>query len=102
MSNWISATFQFPNAEQEVRLFCKNQWRTYQCIGFYVPEKMDEDKSDYCWDYEMIDYDEETDTNYVHPGWYERIYNWDYYGAIGINDEVLYWKPLDDGPNMEE
>lgn len=98
MDNWISVTSRLPKPEEEVRLFCKTQWGTYQCQGFYIPEKMDEEESDFCWDWEILEYDEENDVSYVQSGWYERIHNWDEYSAVAINDEVLYWMPLPENP----
>lgn len=98
MDNWISVTSRLPKPEEEVRLFCKTQWGTYQCQGFYIPEKMDEEESDFCWYLEILEYDEENDVSYVQSGWYERIHNWDEYSAVAINDEVLYWMPLPENP----
>ena len=95
---WIPASEQTPKAEEEVRLFCKSKYGTYQCQGFYIPKKMNEEDSKFCWDYELLDYDEENDISYVQSGWYERIYNWDDYSTVGINDEVLYWMPLPENP----
>lgn len=98
MNNWISANDHLPKPEEEVRLFCKSKHDVYQCQGFYIPEKMNEEDSNFIWDYEALNYDEENDVDYVQSGWYERIHNWDDYGAVTINDEVLYWMPLPDNP----
>ena len=95
---WIQTSEQTPKAEEEVRLFCKSKYGTYQCQGFYIPEKMDVEDSMFSWDYEILEYDEENDISYVQSGWYEQIHNWDEYGAVGINDEVLYWMPLPENP----
>lgn len=98
MNNWIFAADHLPKSEEEVQLFCKSKYGTYQCQGFYISEKMNEEDSDFIWDYEMLEYDEENDINYVQSGWYERIHNWDDYGGVAINDEVLYWMPLPENP----
>ena len=93
------STKAFPVAEQEVRLYCKTSAdKFYVCTGFYIPQGLQEDDSQYCWDDECIIYDEEEDCNYVSPGWYERIYNWPDYGAAKIYDEVLDWTPLEQVP----
>lgn len=100
MNNWIFANNYLPNPEEEVRLFCKSRYGTYQCQGFYIPDKMNEQDSEFSWDYEALDYDEEDDINYIHQGWYERIYNWPECGAVYINDEVLYWMSLPENPEV--
>lgn len=100
MNNWIPVTSHLPNPEEEVLLFCKTKYgnNAYQCQGFYIPEKMDEEESDFIWDWETLEYDDENDVYYIHSNWYERIHNWNEYGAVGINDEVLYWMPLHENP----
>ena len=77
MTNWISINNHLPKAEEEVILFCKTKYgnSTYQCQGFYIPEKMDSEESMFSWDWDVLEYDIENDVNYVHSGWYERIYN---------------------------
>lgn len=95
LESWIDVKFQLPIPEEEVELFCQTQWGTYTCHGFYIPDNFSEEDSDYCWDFECISsYDEENDCYYIAPGWYERIHNWDDYGAVGINDKVTHWRPL--------
>lgn len=95
----IYTTKALPETEQEVRLYCKTSTgQSYVCTGFYVPQGLREDDSQYYWDDECIIYDEDKDCNYVSPGWYERIYNWPDYGAAKIYDEVLDWSPLEQVP----
>lgn len=100
MNNWISVSNHLPKAEEKVLLFCKTKYgnSTYQCQGFYIPEKMDSEESMFNWGWDVLEYDSENDVNYVHSGWYERIYNWDEYSAVAINDEILYWMPLPKNP----
>lgn len=96
---WINPYETKPEAEKEVLLLCKvkNSTHRYKCIGFYEPLGMLRDDSDFCWDYECCDeYDEEHDDYLVNPGWYERIYNWDDYAAVGIMDDVIGWAYLDE------
>ena len=97
--DWISPNDYKPEAEHEVLLLCKvkNSNHLYKCIGFYVPPGTLRDDSNFNWDYECCDeYDEEHDDYLVNPGWYERIYNWDDYSAIGIMDDVIGWAELDE------
>ena len=96
---WINQNDDKPKAEKEVLLLCKvkNMAHLYKCIGFYVPPGTLRDDSYFGWDYECCDeYDEEHDDYLVKPGWYERIYNWDEYSAVGIIDDVIGWAYLDE------
>lgn len=101
MAEWISVKERLPETEQEVRLLCEtrpNHYQ-YQCQGFYIPEKsVDKDGGVFNWDYEACDYDEVTDTYWAHEGWWERIHNWDDYGAVAISDFVTHWMPLPQPP----
>ena len=93
--SWIDVNSQLPTPEEEVELFCQTKFGTYTCHGFYIPDNFSEEDSDFVWDFECMDsYDEENDCYYIAPGWYERIHNWDDYGAVGINDKVTHWRPL--------
>lgn len=102
---WINPNDDKPKAEKEVLLLCKvrNSNHLYKCIGFYEPPGMLRDDSDLRWDYEYCDeYDEEHDDYLVNPGWYERIYNWDDYSAVGIMDDVIGWAYLGEELNEEQ
>ena len=98
---WISVEESLPKAEQEVLVACKTRISgyRYQCQGFYVPRGMYREDSEFTWDYEACDeYDEERDDYLVNEGWYERIHNWDEYGAVSISDIVTHWMPLPEPP----
>lgn len=98
---WISVEESLPKAEQEVLVACKTRTSgyRYQCQGFYVPRGMYREDSEFTWDYEACDeYDEERDDYLVNEGWYERIHNWDEYGAVSISDIVTHWMPLPEPP----
>ena len=101
-NSWISVEERLPEAEKEVRVLCKASWNSkwrYQCQAFYVPKGTLREASEYGWDYECCDeYSEEDDDYFVNPGWYERIHNWDDYGAVGITDEVTHWMALPEKP----
>lgn len=98
---WISVKDGLPKAEQEVLVACKTITfgNRYQCKGFYIPHGMYREDSCYNWDFEACDeYDEELDDYLVNEGWYERIHNWDDYGAVSISDIVTHWMPLPELP----
>ena len=101
-TKWISVEERLPEAEQIVLVSCKQNGRRYQCLAFYVPKKWLREQSNFNWDYEACDeYCEEADDYYVNEGWYERIYNWDDYNAVGIGDFVTHWMPLPEPPKGE-
>lgn len=96
---WTNQNRKKPKAEKEVLLLCKvkNSNYLYKCIGFYVPPGMLQDDSYFCWNYEYCDeYDEEHDDYLINPGWYKRIYNWDDYSCVWIEDEVIGWADISD------
>lgn len=98
---WISVEDRLPEPEQEVLALCVRRpfGFKYQCKAFYIPKKWLRGESDLNWDYECCDeYDEDADDYYVNEGWYERIHNWDDYGAVGIADFVTHWMPLPEPP----
>lgn len=104
MSEWISVKDRLPDAEEEVLLECKTKPNLfeYQCKGFYIPENWFREDSSFTWDYEACDeYNEEKDDYMVTSGWYERIHNWDEYGAIRIEDYVTHWMPFPEPPEEE-
>lgn len=100
---WIDAEEIRPKAEQVVLLKCATRYGFYKCIGFYEPPGMLRDNSYFDWDYECCnEYDEKHDDYLVNPGWYERIYNWDDYSAVGIMDNVISWACLDEDEVLDE
>lgn len=102
---WISVKDRLPEPEQVVLAFCevKPNGGKHQCIGFYVPDNWPSEQSDFNWEYECYgDYCEEIDDYFVKEGWYERIYNWDDYSAVGIGNFVTHWMPLPEPPKEDE
>lgn len=105
MSEWVSVKDRMPEPEQVVLVSCRTRpsGYEYRCLAFYVPDKWLRGDSGMNWDYEACDeYCEEADDYYVNEGWYERIYNWDDYGAVGIGDFVTHWMPLPEPPEVKE
>lgn len=100
--NWISVKERLPDKEEEVWLACETRPNgyVYCCKGFYIPENTYRDESDFSWDFKALTYDEEKDDYLVNSGWYERIHNWDEYGAIAIGDFVTHWANIE--PPKEE
>ena len=100
-NDWISVEDRLPEAEKEVWIACKTKpgGYLYQCVGFYIPHGFYQEDSDYTWDWEALgEYSEERDDYYINEGWYERVHNWDDYGAVVIGDFVTHWMPLPQPP----
>lgn len=100
-NDWISVEDRLPEAEKEVWIACKTKpsGYLYQCIGFYIPHGFYQEDSDYTWDWETLgEYSEERDDYCINEGWYERVHNWDDYGAVVIGDFVTHWMPLPQPP----
>ena len=98
---WISVEDRLPEAEKEVWIACKTKpsGYLYQCVGFYIPHGFYQEDSDYTWDWETLgEYSEERDDYCINEGWYERVHNWDDYGAVSIGDFVTHWMPLPQPP----
>jgi hypothetical protein len=49
-------------------------------------------------DSECDEYNEENDTYYTLPGWYEMIDNWDEYSSVFVHHDPILWHPLPTSP----
>ena len=100
--HWIPVTERLPETGQDVELCCgyknyRGEIVRYICIAYHVNRY--EMKSSADWDEGCDEYREEDDEYYILEGWYERIHNWDTYGAVKIDDLALAWREL---PNLPE
>ena len=95
--HWIPVTERLPETGQDVELCCgyknyRGEIVRYICIAYHVNRY--EMKSSADWDEGCDEYREEDDEYYILEGWYERIHNWDTYGAVKIYDLALAWREL--------
>ena len=100
---WILASERLPETGQDVELCCgfknyRGDFVRYICIAYHVNQY--EMRSNEDWDEGCDEYREEDDEYYVLEGWYERIHNWDDYGAVKIYDLALMWRPLPELPEF--
>ena len=95
--HWIPVTERLPETGQDVELCCgyknyRGEIARYICIAYHVNRYEMKYSAD--WDEGCDEYREEDDEYYVLEGWYERIHNWDTYGAVKIYDLALAWREL--------
>ena len=95
--HWIPVTERLPETGQDVELCCgyknyRGEIVRYICIAYHVNRYEMKYSAD--WDEGCDEYREEDDEYYILEGWYERIHNWDTYGAVKIDDLALAWREL--------
>ena len=95
---WIPCSEQeYPSDNREVEVTCEftrydGKKIRYTCHATYVHRYSIETTYDDWEDCE--EYNEEKDTYYALPGWYERVHNWDDYSYCAIEDRVVAWREL--------
>lgn len=96
---WIPCSEQeYPSNNREVEVTCEvrridGKTYRYTCHAVYV-HKYSIESTGYCdWD-GCDEYNEEDDTYYALPGWYERVHNYDEYSYWAIPDFVTAWREL--------
>ena len=95
---WIPCSEQeCPSDNRDVEVTCEftrydGKKIRYTCHATYVHRYSIETTYD---DWEGCEeYNEEKDTYYALPGWYERVHNWDDYSYCAIEDRVVAWREL--------
>lgn len=95
---WIPCSEQeYPSDNRDVEVTCEftrydGKKIRYTCHATYVHRYSIETTYDDWEDCE--EYNEEKDTYYALPGWYERVHNWDDYSYCAIEDRVVAWREL--------
>ena len=68
-----------------------NSYGRGRTVKAYYIERFTEEASS---DSENDEYNEDDDTYYTLPGWYEMIDNWDDYSAVAIHSDPTHWMLL--------
>ena len=104
---WVPCSEQeYPSDNREVEVTCEftrydgKKYR-YTCHASYVHRYSIESMPYDNW-IDCEEYNEEKDTYYALPGWYERVHNWDDYAYCAINDHVVAWRELPEPWEGEE
>ena len=89
---WIPCREKRPEGTVIATAETKTFKHKYVCEAVWIPRwtrKAEYDNWEDC-----TEYNEDEDEYYVLEGWYERVYNWDEYSYVAIEDDVIAWTPL--------
>ena len=97
---WIPCSERLPEKETVLATVeTKTFKHRYVCEAVWIPRWTWKASFD-SWE-DCSEYNEDEDEYYVLEGWYERVHNWDDYSYVGIEDDVIAWRPMPD-PYREE
>ena len=111
-SNWIHVSEMLPEPETEVMVLAqrkiyslKTKRKTMHYIittGMYEDGTKRTEDSEWWWEADGFEYDEEQDDYIIPEGWWEyKHYNGDEQHNYAIDDEVTHWMPLPEPPKGE-
>lgn len=89
---WIPCSERLPSETVIATVETKPFKHRYVCEAVWIPRwtrKVLFDEWEDCSEYK-----EDDDEYYALEGWYERVYNWDEYAYVAIDDNVIAWLPL--------
>jgi hypothetical protein len=109
VQQWIPVTEKLPEAETEVLILAtrkiyslKSRSHTIQYIrttGMYEDGTKHTEDSEWWWETDGFEYDEELDDYIIPEGWWEyKHYNGDESHNYAIDDVVTHWMPLPEPP----
>ena len=92
---WISVTKDKPPVETEVMILAMRGTTPVITTGMYEDGSMNTENSNWWWETDGFEYDEELDAWIIPEGWWEyKHYNGDDEHNHAIDDKVTHWKPL--------
>jgi hypothetical protein len=99
---WVSVEDQMPKPGRPVlAVYTTHHEPPRQRVNraHWMPAKFEEADSEA----DHFEYDEETDTNWTPPGWYEQMDHWGEYSSVAMSDvTVTHWMPLPQPPAMQK
>lgn len=112
VQEWISVKDRLPEAETEVMILASRKiyslksrsHTTHHIIttGMYEDGTKRTEDSDWWWEADGFEYDEERDDYIIPEGWWEyKHYNGDEQHNYAVDDEVTHWMPLPQPPKGE-
>ena len=112
VQEWISVKDRLPEAETEVLILASRKTyslksrshSTHHTIttGMYEDGTKRTEDSNWWWEADGFEYDEERDDYIIPEGWWEyKHYNGDEQHNYAVDDEVTHWMPLPQPPKGE-
>ena len=113
VQRWIPVTERLPEPETEVLVLAKRKqysFKPYRVTtvhivtnGMYEDGTKNTEDSNWCWETDGFEYDEELDVYIITEGWWEyKHYNGDESHNYPIADFVTHWMPLPEPPKENE
>ena len=112
IQKWIPVTERLPEPETEVLVLAERKGysfrtksvTTYHTVttGMYEDGSKNTEDSNWVWETDGFEYDEELDAYIIPEGWWEyKHYNGDDENNHAIDDTVTHWMPLPEPPKGE-
>lgn len=99
---WISVEDRLPETETEVLILARHGKRNVITTGMYEDGRMNTEDSDWWWETDGFEYDEELDVYIIPEGWWEyKHYIDDETRNYAIDGNVTHWMPLPEPPNAD-
>ena len=99
---WISVEERLPEIETEVLILARHSNRNVITTGMYEDGRMNTEDSDWWWETDGFEYDEELDVHIIPEGWWEyKHYIDDDAHNYAIDGVVTHWMPLPEPPGKE-
>lgn len=99
---WISVIEDKPPVETEVMILAMRGTTPVITTGMYEDGSMNTETSNWWWETDGFEYDEDLDAWIIPEGWWEyKHYNGDDEHNHAIDDKVTHWKPLPKLPKGE-
>ena len=100
---WIPVTERLPEPETEVLILARSGKRHIITTGMYEDGSKNTEDSEWWWETDGFEYDEELDAYIIPEGWWEyKHYNGDDEYNHAIDDVCTHWMPLPEPPREGE
>ena len=102
VQKWIPVTERLPEPETEVLILARSGKRHIITTGMYEDGSKNTEDSEWWWETDGFEYDEELDAYIIPEGWWEyKHYNGDDEYNHAIDNVVTHWMPLPEPPKGE-
>ena len=111
VQEWISVKDRLPEPETEVMILAEHKTYSFKgavkmrhivTTGMYEDGSKNTEDSEWHWETDGFEYDEEVDAYIIPEGWWEyKHYNGDDEYNHPVDDKVTHWMPLPQPPKGE-